>query len=137
MSRRHTTLPLLTRLTALASSALVLVLTILAASPQWHALVHAAEHSARHAAPAAATCPSGHAHAHSHGESAPALPESHGDELCVITQFSHGSSELALAPALLAAQPLSVLGDPLPLSVFCAPSAPAYLLPPCCGPPLV
>ena len=49
MSRRHTTLPLFTRLTALASSALVLVLTILAASPQWHALVHAAEHSAHHA----------------------------------------------------------------------------------------
>lgn len=134
MSRHHTKLPLLTRLTALAGSALVLLLTVLAASPQWHAFFHAAEHSARHAVPAASTCPSGHDH--HHGHPAPSLPHA-DDELCVITQFAHGASELAVAPSLLVAQPLARTGDALPLSVFCAPSAPAYLLPPGCGPPAV
>ena len=135
MSRRHTTLPLFTRLTALASSALVLVLTILAASPQWHALVHAAEHSAHHAPAAAPTCPAGHHH--SHGEPAPTHPASNHDELCVVTQFSQSQAALLVAALVLTAQPLAAPTPPLPFSDFCAPSAPAHTLPPGCGPPLV
>ena len=135
MSRRSTTLPLFTRLTALASSALVLVLTILAASPQWHALVHAAEHSAHHAPAAAATCPAGHHH--SPGEPAPALPDSDDDKLCVVTQFSQSQAALLVAAFVLAAQPLAAPAPPRLCSDFCAPSAPAHLLPPGCGPPLV
>ena len=134
MSRRSTTLLLLTRLTALASTALVMVLTILAASPQWHALLHAVERSHRHAAPATATCPAGHNH--SHGDPAPALPDS-DDELCVVTQFSQSQAALLINPVLLPGEPVALLAAPLPLAHFCAPSAPDHLLPPCCGPPLV
>jgi hypothetical protein len=135
MSRRSTTLLLLTRLTALASTALVLVLTILAASPQWHALVHAAEHSAHHAVSTGTTCPVGHHHAPS--EPTPAHPDSADDELCVITQFAQSQAALLVAPDVLTTSPRALLAPPLPLSVFCAPSAPAHLLPPGCGPPLV
>ena len=127
--RQPPTLPLLTRLTALASAVLVALLTIFAASPQLHALLHGPAHRDAHAS--AAPCPHGHHH------STPAPEPAPDDDLCVVTQFSHGSSELAVAPALLPAQPLALLGDTLPLSVFCAPSAPAFLLPPGCGPPLV
>jgi hypothetical protein len=134
MSGRHTTLPLLTRLTALASTALVLLLTILADSPQWHAWLHAGEHTAPHAPLAAPTCPAGHHH--SPGESDPALPGC-DDQLCVITQFAQSQAALLVAPAPLTAQPFAVCSDPLVVALFCAPSAPAHLLPPCCGPPLV
>ena len=135
MSHRPTTLPLLTRLTALASSALVLLLTILAASPQWHALLHTAEHAAHHAPAAAATCPSGHHH--SHGEPAPALPDSDNDELCVITQFAQSQAALLVAPVLLSGEPLALRAAQFRPALFCAPSAPAHTLPPGCGPPLV
>jgi hypothetical protein len=135
MSRRHATLPLFMRLTALASSALVLLLTILAASPQWHALLHAAEHAAHHAPAAAATCPAGHNH--SHGEPAPALPASDSDELCVVTQFSQSQAALLVAPVLLAGEPVTLRAAPFRPALFCAPSAPAHTLPPGCGPPLV
>ena len=134
MSRRPTTLPLFTRLTALASSALVLLLTILAASPQWHALLHAAEHSAHHAPAPAATCPSGHNH--SHGEPAPALPDSDNDELCVITQFTQSQAALLVALVLLSGEPVALRSAPFRPALFCAPSAPAHTLPPGCGPPL-
>ena len=135
MSRRPTSLPLFTRLTALASSALVLLLTILAASPQWHALLHAAEHSAHHAPAAAATCPDGHNH--SHGKPAPALPDSDDDELCVVTQFSQSQAAILVAPVLLSREPLALRAAPFRQALFCAPSAPAHTLPPGCGPPLV
>ena len=134
MSRRPTTLPLFTRLTALASSALVLLLTILAASPQWHALRHAAEHSAPHAPAAAPTCPAGHHH--SHGEPAPALPDSDSDELCVVTQFSQSQAALLVALVLLSGEPVALRAAPFRPALFCAPSAPAHTLPPGCGPPL-
>ena len=134
MSRHHTTLPLLTRLTALASTALVLLLTVLAASPQWHALLHAAEHSAHHA-PAASTCPA--EHNHSHGEPAPALPDSDNDELCVVTQFSQSQAALLVALVLLSGEPVALRAAPFRPALFCAPSAPAHTLPPGCGPPLV
>lgn len=135
MLRRHHQLPLFTRLTALASSALVLLLTILAASPQWHALLHAAEHTAHHAAAAAATCPAGHHH--SHGEPTPALPDSDNDELCVVTQFSQSQAALLVAPVLLSGEPVALRAAPFRPALFCAPSAPAHTLPPGCGPPLV
>ncbi len=134
MSRHHTTLPLLTRLTALASTVLVLLLTILAASPQWHALLHAAEHAAHHAPAAAPTCPAGHNH--SHGEPAPALPDSDNDELCVVTQFSQSQAALLVALVLLSGEPVALRVAPFRHALFCAPSAPAHTLPPGCGPPL-
>jgi len=134
MSRRHTTLPLFTRLTALASAALVLVLTILAASPQWHALLHPDEYSAYHAPAAAATCPAGHPHAHS--EPTPTDPASDNDELCVVTQFSQSQAALLVAPVLLSGEPVALRAAPLRQALFCAPSAPAHTLPPGCGPPL-
>ena len=135
MSRRPTTLPLFTRLTALASSALVLLLTVLAASPQWHALLHAAEHSAPHTPTAAPTCPAGHNH--SHGEPAPALPDSDRDELCVVTQFSQNQAALLVALVLLSGEPVALRSAPFRPALFCAPCAPGHTLPPGCGPPLV
>ena len=135
MSRHHTTLPLLTRLTALASTALVLLLTVLAASPQWHALLHAAEHSAHHAPAAAPTCPAGHHH--SHGEPAPTHPASDNDELCVVTQFSQSQAALLVALVLLSGEPVALRAAPFRPALFCAPSAPAHTLPLGCGPPLV
>lgn len=134
MSRhRQPRLSLPTRLTASLGAALVLVLTILAVSPTLHAWLHAEPV----ATSAHAAC------GHDHGTRPAPAPladhdHRHADDAgCIVTLFSHGGSELAVAPALLSARPLAFLGDTLPLSVFCAPSAPAYLLPPCCGPPLV
>jgi len=121
------TLSLATRLTAALGAALVLVLTILAVSPSFHAWVHAEP-----ADPAPhAKCSHGHHHHHD----APASADVEAG--CIVNLFSQGGSELVTLPALLPAPRFAPAGDTLPLSVFCAPSAPAYLLPPGCGPPAV
>jgi hypothetical protein len=112
----------------------VAALAIFAASPDLHAWLHGhAEHAGNAHAAHGTTCP----HGHPTPASTPVAPADHNDALCIITQFAHGASELVGAPALLPAPPLARTGDTLPLSVFCAPGAPAYLLPPGCGPPLV
>ena len=124
------TLPLATRFTAALGAALVLVLTILAVSPSLHAWVHAEPaDSAAHAA-----CSHGHAHP---TVPAPAPDSCDDDSGCIVNLFAQGGSELVAAPALLPAPRLADLGTFLSPSDFCAPSAPAYLLPPGCGPPAV
>lgn len=137
MNRHRSTDPtLLTRLTASLGAALVLVLTILAVSPALHAWLH---DEPADAAPHA-TCSHGHAHpAPDRGDHLPAAPAHAADDDagCVVTLFAQGGSELAVAPAVLPSPRLAQIGDILPLSVFCAPSAPAHLLPPGCGPPAV
>ena len=127
------TLPLATRFTAALGAALVLVLTILAVSPSLHAWVHAEPvDSAAHAA-----CSHGHAH-HTHTPApAPAPDTCDDDSGCVVNLFAQGGSELVTAPALLPAPRLADLGTFLSPSAFCAPSAPAYILPHGCGPPAV
>ena len=127
------TLSLATRLTAALGAALVLVLTILAVSPSLHAWVHAEPaDSASHA-----TCSHGHAH-HSHAPAPAPAPDSCDDDSgCIVNLFAQGGSELVTAPAVLQAPRLADLGTFLSPSAFCAPSAPAYLLPPGCGPPAV
>lgn len=105
---------------------MVLMLTVLAASPAFHAWLHADTN-------VLAKC------GHDHGTTAPSpLKDREGadDAGCVVTLFAQGGAELAFAPALLAAPPLRVLRDSRPSADFCAPSAPAHLLPPGCGPPL-
>jgi hypothetical protein len=120
------TLSLVTRFTAALGAALVLVLTILAVSPSLHAWVHAE--------PADAAPHAKCSHGHDHHDA----PASADDEAgCIVNLFSQGGSELVALPALLPAPRFAPAGDTLPLSVFCAPSAPAYLLPPGCGPPAV
>ena len=127
------TLPLATRFTAALGAALVLVLTILAVSPSLHAWVHAEPvDSAAHAA-----CSHGHAH-HTHTPAPAPAPDSCDDDSgCIVNLFAQGGSGLVAAPALLPAPRLADLGTFLSASDFCAPSAPAYLLPPGCGPPAV
>jgi hypothetical protein len=125
------TLSLATRFTAVLGAALVLVLTILAVSPSLHAWVHAEPaDSAPHA-----KCSHGHAHHHHHD--APAPVSSDDEAGCVVNLFAQGGAELVAVPALLPAPRLADLGTFLSPSAFCAPSAPAYLLPPGCGPPAV
>ena len=127
------TLPLATRFTAALGAALVLVLTILAVSPSLHAWVHAEPaDSAAHAA-----CSHGHAH-HSHTPVPAPAPDSCDDDSgCIVNLFAQGGSELVTAPAVLPAPRLADLGTFLSPSAFCAPSAPAYLLPHGRGPPAV
>ena len=127
------TLSLATRFTAALGAALVLVLTILAVSPSLHAWVHAEPaDSAAHAA-----CSHGHAH-HAHPTVPAPAPDSCDDDSgCIVNLFAQGGSGLVAAPALLPAPRLADLGTFLSASDFCAPSAPAYLLPPGCGPPAV
>lgn len=122
---RHSPSPsLLSRFTAVLGAALVLVLTILAVSPSLHAWVHAE--------PADSALHTKCSHGHHHHDA----PASADDEAgCIVNLFSQGGSELVALPALLPAPRFAPAGDTLPLSVFCAPSAPAYLLPPGCGPP--
>ena len=133
MIRRSPSPSILTRLTAALGAALVLVLTILAVSPSLHAWVHAEPaDSAAHAA-----CSHGHAH-HAHPTVPAPAPDSCDDDSgCIVNLFAQGGSELVAAPALLPAPRLADLGTFLSPSAFCAPSAPAYLLPPGCGPPAV
>ena len=127
------TLSLATRFTAALGAALVLVLTILAVSPSLHAWVHAEPvDSAPHA-----TCSHGHAH-HSHTPVPAPAPDSCDDDSgCIVNLFAQGGSELVTAPAVLQAPRLADLGTFLSPSAFCAPSAPAYILPHGCGPPAV
>ena len=133
MTRRSPSPSLLSRLTAVVGAALVLVLTILAVSPALHAWVHAEPaDSAPHT-----LCSHGHAHP-AHSDHLPVAPDHADDDAgCIVTLFAQGGSEIAVAPAILPSPRLAQIGDTLPLSVFCAPSAPAYLLPPGCGPPAV
>ncbi|MSU53937.1 MAG: hypothetical protein EXS41_11200 [Opitutaceae bacterium] len=127
------TLSLATRLTAALGAALVLVLTILAVSPALHAWVHA--EPADFAPPA--KCSHGHHH-HAHTtDPAPASGSANDDSGCIVNLFAQGGSELVAALAVLPAPRLADLGTFLSPSAFCAPSAPAHLLPPCCGPPQV
>ena len=118
---------LLTRLTASLGVVLVLVLSMLAASPALHAWLHTAP-------PSVTPC------GHDHGPAPHTPDEDHADADdagCIVTLFAHGGSELATAPTHLVAPARALVGDLLLSVEFCAPSAPAHTLPPGCGPPLV
>jgi hypothetical protein len=107
-----------TRITALLALSLVLVLTVLAASPELHEWVHGH--------PAATQ-----AHATSHPGAA--VPDD--DDGCVVTLFAQG---IILALALFA---LAFTGQRLRLADFAVfdripPTAPSYLFLPTQAPPL-
>jgi hypothetical protein len=111
---RHT---LLARTTAALAVALVLVLAVLAASPQLHELVHG------HAAAA-----------HHDGDASGARQAAENDDGCVVTLFAQG---VVLVLALVA---LALMGRVLPAHAFARfdrmiPEAPGYLLLPTQAPP--
>jgi hypothetical protein len=95
------------RFVAAGAAALVLLLAVLAASPTLHAWVH--------------------------GQSVAQAQAGHGDDDCVITQFSHGLTTPAAALALVAFLGL-ISGLARPCAVGPLP-APRFWLPPVCGPP--
>lgn len=112
---------LLTRLTALLGIGLVLLLNVLAASPSLHEALHA---------PAA----SDHGHSScNHDHSAPSTAPDHD---CVVSAFAHGHAEIGTAPLALPAVALTAFATLAPTGAV-ALSAPAFLLPPGCGPPAV
>lgn len=112
---------LLRRCTALLGIGLVLLLNILAAAPDLHEALHA---------PAA----SDHGHsACNHDHSAPTTAPDHD---CVVSAFAHGHAEIGTAPLALAPVALTAFATLAPTGAV-ALSAPAFLLPPGCGPPAV
>lgn len=76
----------LSRLTAALGMALVVLLTALAASPEWHTWVHGSEDTAAHA---------GHDHE----------PGGNADHQCAVTLFSQGVTGLLIVCLLLLARP--------------------------------
>ncbi|AHF93089.1 hypothetical protein OPIT5_25625 [Opitutaceae bacterium TAV5] len=102
--------PRLLRVAAWAGVALMVMLVVGAANPQFHAWFHAAEHAVQ-ADPAH---PHTHGHAHHRtaipfnfpalpvgtADDAPAVPDD--DDGCVITVFAHGIVSLSAALVLLA-----------------------------------
>ena len=126
-------LPFLPRLIATATALAVAALAILAASPGLHAWLHGhAESDGTAHAAHGATCP----HGHPAPASPPVPPTDHDDALCIVTQFAHGGVEPFAAP-LTTLVPRARVAAILASVFHLAPSAPAHLLPPGCGPPLV
>jgi hypothetical protein len=95
------------RAVAAGAIALVLLLAVMAASPDLHAWVH--------------------------GQTVAQLQTGHGDDDCVVTQFSHGLPTTTTAFAVVASLCLSA-GRLRPYEVV-LPPAPRFRLPPLCGPP--
>jgi hypothetical protein len=112
---------LLHRALAVGAAALVMMLTVLAVSPQLHADLHAADPSHAHH--------QGPDHSHSHSETP------HTDEGCVVTLFAAG---VTAAPAPVVVLAPTVRHTPATFSpraeVFV--SSPRYLHQPERGPPV-
>jgi len=83
---------LITRATALFAVALVLALTVLAASPSLHAWLHGHSESA---------APAEHEHEHEHG-----APVGSDDHVCAVTLFAHGVEALLVFFLLVLVRPL-------------------------------
>ena len=119
MSHLRHTPSLLTRFTAGAGVALVLLLNVLAASPEAHEWIHGHEERAAHGANTTGT--------HHHADQ----PDEDG---CVVTLFAHGVITATIFAALMVALFRLVAVTARPGEALCL-SAPRYLLPPLCGPP--
>jgi hypothetical protein len=111
---------LLTRLIAGAGVALVLLLNVLAASPEAHEWIHGHGEHAAHGANAA----------HTHRHNAADVDE----DGCVVTLFAHGVVTATIFAVLAVALFRLVAIATQPGEALCL-SAPHYLLPPLCGPP--
>lgn len=122
MSALHRSPSLFLRFVAAGAVGLVVLLSVFAASPSLHAWLHT--HTQAQAA--------GHPCA-PHDEA----PASGGDELCAIAQFAHGKSGLAFVPTIFTGPHTEGAAAPVFFKVVTAPGAPAHILPPGCGPPLV
>jgi hypothetical protein len=120
MNRPRRTPSLLTRFTAGAGVALVLLLNVLAASPEAHEWIHGHEEHAAHGASTTG--------AHPHDTDNP------DDDGCVVTLFAHGVVTATVFAALIVALFRLVAVTAPPGEALCLP-APHYLLPPLCGPP--
>jgi hypothetical protein len=110
----------LTRFTAGAGVALLLLLNVLAACPEAHEWIHGHEEHATHGANATG----------SHHRDAD-KPDEDG---CVVTLFAHGVITATVFAALIVALFRLVAVTAQPGEALCL-SAPHYLLPPLCGPP--
>jgi hypothetical protein len=108
--------PLLHRMLAAGGAALVLALSILAASPQAHAWLHSADHH-------------GHAHHHPHHDDAGS------EDACAVVLFAAG---VALPAALLVPMPPAALaaGTPRLAATEILLVSPRYRLQPERGPPV-
>jgi hypothetical protein len=111
------------RLTAVLGIALVLALNVLAVMPAAHAWLHGGDTDA----PAA---PCRH-HGCAHESPAPAE-----DDDCVVVKFAHGDGGLVTSSFVVEAHAHPLLA-PFGLRHALPAPAPAYLLPPGCGPPAI
>jgi hypothetical protein len=123
LRRKQTRAPLLTQAVASFAAVLVLALTVLAASPDLHRLLHGHEE-------APANAPGSGTSQHGHRQAA-----DDGDEGCVVTLFAQGIV-LALAAFTLAfsGRVLRLIDFDRDDRVFAV--APGFLLLPSQGPPL-
>jgi hypothetical protein len=153
MGRLHRTPSLLTRFTAGAGVAIVLLLGVLASSPEAHEWIHG-EHAANSANAGGSvvrllnvlgTSPEARALILAHGEHAAQSaaagcthhhhdPANPGDDGCIVTLFAHGVVTATVFAAITVALFRLATVTARPREALCL-SAPHYLLPPLCGPP--
>jgi hypothetical protein len=110
----------LTRFTAGAGVALILLLSVLAACPEAHEWIHGHGEHAAHDANATGS--------HHHDADQP------DEDGCVVTLFAHGVITATIFAALIVALFRLIAVAARPGEALCL-SAPHYLLPPLCGPP--
>jgi len=115
---------LITRATALFAVALVLALTVLAASPSLHAWLHGHSESA---------APAEHEHEHEHEHGAPVGSDDH---VCAVTLFAHGVEALLVFFLLVLVRPL-VRSTVWRARDWLVAAYPRYWLVPSHAPPLV
>jgi hypothetical protein len=120
MSHLRRTPSFLTRFTAGAGIALVLLLNVLAACPEAHEWIHSHFEHAAHDANATGS--------HHHDADKP------DEDGCVVTLFAHGVITATVFAALIVVIFRLVAVPALPGEALRL-SAPPYLLPPLCGPP--
>jgi hypothetical protein len=151
MKHLRRTPSLLTRFTAGAGVALVLLLCVLSSSPTAHEWIHGHGGCAPNpsgsfsrllnvlgASPGARAWINGHSGSAAHSANTgcthhpdPANPDEDG---CVVTLFAHGVITATIFAALIVVLSRLVAFTARPGEALCL-SAPHYLLPPLCGPP--
>jgi hypothetical protein len=139
----------LTRFTAGVGVALVLLLNVLASSPEAHAWIHrncgCTAQGANNGSSVArllnvlGASPSARAWIQNHGGANTGCAHNHNpanpdDDGCIVTLFAHGVVTASVFAAIAVALFRLATVAASPREEFCL-SAPRYLLPPLCGPP--
>ena len=139
----------LTRITAGVGVALVLLLNVLASSPEAHAWIHRHDGCAAQGANNGSSVarllnvlgasPSARAWIQNHGGANTGCAHNHNpanpdDDGCIVTLFAHGVVTASVFAAIAVALFRLATVAASPREALCF-SAPRYLLPPLCGPP--